>query len=450
MWRSRQWLYSREAIVPAVLTLIGLGVRFVARAGVGDIRPVLGVGAMGFSPRAGWSSLLCLVFAMSSRRTTYETIWAIHRLLGTLAVPLLYAALSQRFSKRSIAVAGAAALAVLPLAARFSATDTPYVPLCTAFLASIVALTHFRQTGSRSALAIGLVLLTASLHLRPDGPWLTVPALMLVLTVAPTQSGRAFSLNDRDRRDPVLGPQCRAVALGPRRPQSGRGWQCACVHANELRAVRHALRESVGRSRWMSPWPLSLLVGAGGLIALTMGRSGVGWVLATLIAMPLNFPAPAQYANARYHLPAVYLACGLGGIAAAQLAEWGARRYASRLDPSLLAASLVFVAAIPRLDLLRRTWTLGDEFEFYRSGLQRLDPACKVVALLNGNDAGFVPTSDPNCAYRPADISEFLASPPTFARDVCGVLPRSQLLVRRCRWFAGSCPVRRERRVPRN
>jgi hypothetical protein len=131
---------------------------------------------------------------------------------------------------------------------------------------------------------------------------------------------------------------------------------------------------------------------------------------ASLLAMPLSFSALEQYANARYHLPAVTLACGLAGIAAARLVEWADRRIPARLDRAVVAAALVLLAAIPRLDLLTRMWTPQREFEFYRAGLRRLGPGCSVVAQMEGWDAGFVPFADPDIP-RPTDVEAFLAGP---------------------------------------
>jgi hypothetical protein len=408
VWRCRRHLLSREALVPAVLTGIGLGVRFVAHPIVGDIRPVLGAGLALQQYRAGWSALLHLLFALLPPR--YETVWAVHRVVGALAVPLLYVALRQRFPQRAVAAAGAAALAVVPLAARFSASDTPYVPLCTALLGSVVALTCFRRSGSRGALGLGLVLLTAAMHLRPDGPWLVVPVALLVLTVPAVPTGRTFSPATVIAGSLFLAanvpPSIWAVA-GQNRV--GDGSLAAFMSGHEF-----VLFGTVIGSPWtdmaMSPWPLSLLVGGGLVVAATTGRSGVGWVAATLVATPFASPATAQYANARYHLPAVYLACGLAGVAAAYLVESAGRRLSSRLDTAVIAAALVLVAAVPRLDLLRRMWTPQMEFEFYRAGRRQVGSECAVVALTAGRDAGFVPFSDPGVAA-PTDISDLLAAP---------------------------------------
>ncbi len=411
-WRCRRYLVSREAIFPAALTLLALALRFVARAGPGDIREVLGAGmGEGYAYRAGWSALLHLLFNLLPPR--YETIWMVHRVVGALAVPLLYSALRQRFPQRSIAAAGAAALAVLPLAARFSASDTPYVPLCTAFLAAIVALTRFRQSGSRGALALGLVLLTAAMHLRPDGPWLIVPVLLLVLSVPAVAAGRAFGPSAIVGGGLFLAanaiPSLWALA-GHNRFGDG----SLRAYASETFILFGTLHGSPWADLGMSPWPLSLLVLGGLVVAARSGRSGVGWLAATVVAMPLRFPATEQYANARYHLPAATLACGLAGLAAAHLVERAGRRWGSRfpvwLDARVAAAVLVLVAAIPRLDLLRRTWTPQEEFDFYREGLKRIGADCTVVALTEGQDAGFVPFSDPEVEM-PVDIGVFLARP---------------------------------------
>jgi hypothetical protein len=420
-WRSTRYLGSADAIAPAVLTLIALGVRFFARAGMGDTRDVLGaVVGDGFRQRAGWSAFLRLLFLWLPAR--YETIWTVHRVVGALAVPLLYAALRQRFPQRSIAAAGATALAVVPLVARFSASDTPYVPLCTAFLGSVVALTRFRQSGSRGALAVGLILLTAAMQLRPDGLWLVVPAAILVLSVPCVAAGRAFS------GATLVGAALFAIAnLIPSvwalsgHNKIGDGSLGAYTSTNFI--LVGTLRGSPWTDLAMSPWPLSLLVLGGVAVAARSGRAGVGWLTATLVAMPLDFPATNQYANARYHLPAVYLACGLAGLGTAYLVERVARRLPAQLDPLVVAATLVLVAALPRLDLLRRQWTPQEEFDFYRAGVARFDRGCEIVALTHGPDAGFVPSSDPE-VRAPTDIDAFLQDPPP-ASSTCLVYYRA-------------------------
>ena len=362
----------------------------------------------GFTQRAGWSALLHLLFALFT--PLYETVWAVHRVVGALAVPLLYVALRQRFPRPSIAAAGAAALAVVPLAARFSASDTPYVPLCTAFLGAIVALTHFRQSGSRGALGLGLVLLTAAMHLRPDGPWLVVPAALLVLTVPAVPGGRAFRPATL-----VAGSAFLAANLIPSLwALAGHNLQVGDPSLSGYAKENFFLFGSLLGSPWtdpaMSPWPLSLLVAGGLVVAARTGRSGAGWVIATLVALPIKAPATDHYANARYHLPAVVLACGLAGVAAACLVELAERRRPPWLDPAVAAATLVLLAAVPRLDLLTRMWTPQAEFDFYRDGRRRIGAECTVIALTEGSDAGFVPFTDPD-VLSPTDIGAFLAGP---------------------------------------
>ncbi len=412
-WRCRRSMRSGEAVLPVLLTLVGLGLRFAAHAGIADIRQVLGAGLdHGFAPRAGWSSWLRLLFTVMPPR--YESVWAVHRVLGAMAVPLLYVALRQRFSPRSVAAAGAASLAVLPLAVRFSASDTPYVPLCTAMLGAVVALTQFRRSGSRGALALGLLLLTAAMHLRPDGPWLVVPVAVLVLTVpagASRPRGRAVSLTTLAAVTVFAAVNAVPVV-----------WALAGhnrVGDGSLGAYARTSFVLVGTlvgSPWthvsMSPWPLSLLVLGGALLAPRAGRPAVGWLAATLVAMPLKFPAAEQYANARYHLPAMVLACGLAGLAASFVIERVPRRgAAARIDPAALSAALALLAAVPRLDLLTRMWTPQLEFEFYRAGLRGIAADCTVVAFMGGQDAGFVPFSDPDVAT-PTDIATYLRDPP--------------------------------------
>ena len=75
-----------------------------------------------------------------------------------------------------------------------------------------------------------------------------------------------------------------------------------------------------------------------------------------------------------------------------------------------LAVGIVVLAAAPRFDLLRRMWTPQREYEFFRAGLARVDPKCRVVTLEYTRDAGFIPF-DYLVPRRLVDITEFLADP---------------------------------------
>jgi hypothetical protein len=163
---------------------------------------------------------------------------------------------------------------------------------------------------------------------------------------------------------------------------------------------------------------------------------------ATLIALPLDAPATGKYenlslhhgyafavpldvpvlgsertvfhqlANARYHIPAMYLACGLAGIGTAGLLALFARlRRRDVRGASVVAIAVLCVAALPRWDLLQRMWTPQREFEIFRETLSRLDPNCRIVTLTDVADAGFVPF-DYLAPGVSLDIAEFLRHPP--------------------------------------
>jgi hypothetical protein len=116
-----------------------------------------------------------------------------------------------------------------------------------------------------------------------------------------------------------------------------------------------------------------------------------------------------DYAIARYHIPAMYLACGLAGLGVAT--ALGLVRRRSGHAAGVIAVGIVCVAAAPNFDLVRRMWTPQLEFEFFRDGLRRVDPDCRLVTVLTGMDAGFYPFS----YLRPGmiDTETFLADPPT-------------------------------------
>lgn len=189
LWRCRRQILSADAIVPVALAASALLLRCIAKEGPADIRPVLFNTGLG---RAGWDALLHLVFRVLPPQD--ETIWTVNRIAGALSVPLLYALLRSRFSDRTVAVAGAAALAVTPLLVRFSASDTPYILLCAAFLGALVAYDRYAESQSTGAFALALALLTVAMQLRPEGPWLIVPALLVALALPARTGARAWKL----------------------------------------------------------------------------------------------------------------------------------------------------------------------------------------------------------------------------------------------------------------
>jgi hypothetical protein len=105
----------------------------------------------------------------------------------------------------------------------------------------------------------------------------------------------------------------------------------------------------------------------------------------------------------------MYLACGLAGLGVATVLGLITRR--NGRAASVVAIGIVCVAAAPRFDLVRRMWTPQLEFEFFRDGLRRVDPDCRLVTVLRGMDAGFYPFDylRPNMI----DTETFLADPPT-------------------------------------
>jgi hypothetical protein len=99
-----------------------------------------------------------------------------------------------------------------------------------------------------------------------------------------------------------------------------------------------------------------------------------------------------QYANARYHIPSMYLACGLAGAGVAgvlRLLAYLARRTIPATP--FVAIALVCVAALPRIDVLQRMWTPQREFDFFRESVAKIDPACRIATLSDVMDSGFVP-----------------------------------------------------------
>jgi hypothetical protein len=158
-----------------------------------------------------------------------------------------------------------------------------------------------------------------------------------------------------------------------------------------------------------SPWPLSLLVIAGGFVALRSGRAGWTWCVATLIALPLIEPAGGQLSNARYHLVSVHLACGLAGLSVDAILKWARLRFALSWRDSTaaaLAAVIPMVASLPRIDFLWRMWTPQREHEFFRAGLGAIGDGCTVVTFSDWPDAGLVPVTDPGRATI-VDIKSF-------------------------------------------
>jgi Dolichyl-phosphate-mannose-protein mannosyltransferase len=401
LWRSRSRILTPDATLLILLTALALLLRCIAHGGPADIRAVMGDLR---ASRAGWVAFTHLAYEFLPPRD--ETIWNINRIAGALSVPLLYVAMRRRFADPLAALAAAAALAVTPLIVRFSASDAPYVLLCAAFLGAIAAYDRFTESESVGALALALGLLTAAMQLRPEGIWLIVPAALLVLA-RPLPPWGAL------RRPAVVA--CALIFAAVNAVPTA---VAVIGHVGGGYLQSFVLVGSLVGSPWavpaMTPRPLAALVVLGGLAALFYRRPGVLWLAATLVADPIDFPADSpfgHYANARYHIPAMYLACGLAGLGVAtSLRLLGRLIWREVPAASLLALGIVVLAAAPRFDLLRRMWTPQREYEFFREGLAHIDPTCQVVTLAYTRDAGFIPF-DYLAPQRLVDIREFLADP---------------------------------------
>ncbi|TMA24230.1 MAG: hypothetical protein E6J87_24270, partial [Deltaproteobacteria bacterium] len=417
LWRSRDRISRREIPMLLVLSALAMLLRVMAHAGPSDIREV--ISEVGIR-RLGWAALLHMIFSVLPMQD--ETIWTINRIIGVLSVPLLYVVMRRRFPDRIAAIAGAAALAVTPLLARFSASDMPYIVLCAALLGAVVAYDCYVESGSTGAMALGLGLLTAAMQLRPEGPWLIVPATLVALA-----GGVPADLSARLKRPSFaiavllflgINAICVTWALGSSNGHSLSGF---------------VLTGSLFGSPWADPSTTPRMLGAlvvlGALSALVCRYRWAGWLwlAAALVALPLYSPVTAksfipidghlvrvevpEYAVARYHVPAMYLACGLVGLGVGTILSL-IRRGIGRALPAAgaVAVGIVCVAAAPRVDLLWRMWTPQREFDFFRDGLTRIDPSCQVVTMLSTDDAGFIPFS----YLRPGmvDAEGFLAAPP--------------------------------------
>lgn len=410
MWRSRHLLLTPDTAPLLLLTALALLLRCIAHGGPADIRAVMGDLR---ASRGGWVAFTHLVYEFLPVRD--ETIWDINRVAGALSVPLLYVVMRKRFADPLAALAAAAALGVTPLLVRFSASDAPYVLLCAAFLGAIAAYDRYTESQSIGALALAFGLLTAAMQLRPEGAWMIVPAALLVLArpLPPLHLARRGSAVACALLFVAINALPTAVAV--------------TGHAEGGYAQAFVLVGSLFGSPWavpaMTPRALAALVVLGAFAALFHGRAGALWLAATLVADPINFPADTpfgHYANARYHIPAMYLACGLAGLGVAVSIRLLGRLMRRDVPAArLLAVGIIVLAAAPRFDLLRRMWTPQREYEFFRDGLTRIDPMCRVVTLAYTRDAGFIPF-DYLAPQRLVDITEFLAG----ARGDCFVYYR--------------------------
>jgi hypothetical protein len=154
-----------------------------------------------------------------------------------------------------------------------------------------------------------------------------------------------------------------------------------------------------------------------------------------MLAAPFDFPAHlggdvGHYANARYHIPAIYLACGLAGLGVAAIVRVVGRALPERQQlagsgraiplAQLVALAIVVAAAAPGFGVLRRMWAPQIEYEVFRGGLERIGPDCRVVTLLDVSDAGFVPF--PYLAPgRMLDIGDYVQDP----QDGCAAYYRA-------------------------
>jgi hypothetical protein len=97
--------------------------------------------------------------------------------------------------------------------------------------------------------------------------------------------------------------------------------------------------------------------------------------------VPTDVP---NYAIARYHIPAMYLACGLAGLGVATvLGLMRGRGRAARV----VAVGIVCMAAAPHVGFIRRMWTPQLEFEFFLDGLREIPAECRLVTVLLGMEA---------------------------------------------------------------
>ena len=278
------------------------------------------------------------------------------------------------------------------------------------------------------------------MQLRPDAPWLIVPATLLALARPP----------DAPRRARLPSPTAAACALLFVMINAAPTLWALSGHVEGSHMAQHfVLTGTLIGSPWadpdMTPRALAALVVFGaGVVIFRHRKMELLWLAATMVALPLDAPATGrfadllshrghafaipmaapvlqqqdkttfhQYANARYHIPAMHLACGLAGAGTAGLLgllAWLSRRRVPAAR--LVAAGVVCAAALPGVDLLHRMWTPQREFELFRANVSRLDPQCQVVTMIDVRDAGFVPFEYLSTG-KVVDAAAFLAQPDT-------------------------------------
>jgi len=285
-------------------------------------------------------------------------------------------------------------------------------------LGVIATYDRYVETGSTGAMVLGLGLLTAALQLRPEGPWLIVPATLIAAA-----GGVPDGFFARLRRPTVA--IC-ALLFGAINVVL----TIYALPGNGQHLADFVLVGSVFGSPWADAETTPRMLGALvvlGMVSAVLYRfrwAGWLWATATLVALPLYCPVTVRsaipvddhlvltsvpnYAVARYHIPATYLACGLAGLGVAT--ALGVIRRRSGRAAGVVAVGIVCVAAAPHFDFVRRMWTPQLEFEFFRDGLRRVHPDCRLVTMLSGMDAGFYPFG----YLRPGmiDTETFLAGPP--------------------------------------
>jgi hypothetical protein len=147
----------------------------------------------------------------------------------------------------------------------------------------------------------------------------------------------------------------------------------------------------------ISPWPMAVLLLPGIFLMALRGKEGVFWLLATVVAFPLSISRAAahdQFADARYHLPVVYLGCVVVGMGiAGGLRACGRVLRNRQIAAPLTAAIVALIASGPRLDILNGKFAFQEEYRFYRAEAKRIPSQCTVVAPLGTNDGGFVPSA---------------------------------------------------------
>lgn len=317
---------------------------------------------------AGYSALLHALFAVAP--ATLATACAANVVLGTLTVPALYWLAAELTGERKTALAAAAVLAVVPILARFSASDSAHVLAALCLILGLACGAVWARGGGRGWLAAGLGWLVLGVNARPESV-VFLPAAALVCWARWERGARPGAWAPWV---PLLAAEV-ALLVVPALEMLG------LLARGDGSGIGIHLRDNpwfVGPAAPAALAALSLLGGAVLLLRERTRRLALAWLAAmALVSLPCMSPeGPARDTNYRYFLPLLALFCFPAGAGAAFLVDRTAAGPAWR---SAALVALPLLGALPCAGFLHKRWTHQLEEAFLRAALVKVEDGCAIV-----------------------------------------------------------------------